>query len=613
MMDYVLLSIVALSICWTGVTGQGVQAWNDPVFVEQECRRSGCQYPDLCYIPHPTNCFKFIMCQGLETGQVMAQAMSCGFGTMWKAGTDPACDRHDLVECMSDLCRDPAVTAYAHEDDNCRTFWKCQNGKSEPSCCNKYHAFNSVTGKCVPDIKCDTSCPLVNDATCKGPNAQYANVDDGNCRTFWDCENGHPHPVCCPRGQGFDVFKATCVLDPNCLQDCPKDYSASCAVVGTLSYDLVDKNCRTYMKCNSMGQADPYCCLPGLMYNAGIKQCVDAVGKDCVNAECPRGFLEGQLCQFEEVPNDPRYYTIPKSPLGPLVMLCSTGTVFNQTQCMCAQHYQKCRLEAVPGKPNRYKNLDSYGGFEMPCPVGTVFNPAQCNCFPDPNVKPANPRLGCSLDIDAHLPDLKNYGTAVAALLMIGEYGQGETGVGNMSAYWDGGAGLNIPFYGSQSFRKMYLETRFNPTAASRNKQVLLSSCQYLEGVPSLELTLSQFHGSGGILTLLAKNSDVNFAGVVEVEFPYLFNQDYILRVIFDGSNMGVFLDNQDPNLSNSEVQPFKGEIQVHRSGLRFTHCRYETDVSGFIGYVKEIKFTRCLTREMNEALNDILSLSPAP
>lgn len=68
--------------------------------------------------------------------------------------------------------------------------------------------------------------------------------------------------------------------------------------------------------------------------------------------------------------------------------------------------------------------------------------------------------LGCRVDIDAHLPDLKNYGSAVAAILMIGSYGHGEKGVGNMSAYWHGGLGLNIPFYGTQAFWKMYLEVR---------------------------------------------------------------------------------------------------------------------------------------------------------
>ena len=65
---------------------------------------------------------------------------------------------------------------------------------------------------------------------------------------------------------------------------------------------------------------------------------------------------------------------------------------------------------------------------------------------------------GCSLAIHVVPPSLRNQGTALAALLMIGDYGQGERGVGNMSAFWDGGDGLNIPYYGSQTLSKFYLE-----------------------------------------------------------------------------------------------------------------------------------------------------------
>ena len=62
-------------------------------------------------------------------------------------------------------------------------------------------------------------------ATCGAPGVRLANFADGNCRTHWDCENGHPHPVCCPDGQGFDVFISQCVPDLNCIHGCPKEYS----------------------------------------------------------------------------------------------------------------------------------------------------------------------------------------------------------------------------------------------------------------------------------------------------------------------------------------------------------------------------------------------------
>ena len=60
--------------------------------------------------------------------------------------------------------------------------------------------------------------------------------------------------------------------------------------------------------------------------------------------------------------------------------------------------------------------------------------------------------------IHAKLPDLKNHGKITATLLMIGEYGQGETGVGQMANVWDGTTGINIPYFGTQAPYKFHLQ-----------------------------------------------------------------------------------------------------------------------------------------------------------
>ena len=64
----------------------------------------------------------------------------------------------------------------------------------------------------------------------------------------------------------------------------------------------------------------------------------------------------------------------------------------------------------------------------------------------------------CSLSIHAKLPDLKNHGKVTATLLMIGEYGQGETGRGKMPKEWDGTTGINIPYFGTQAPYQLYLQ-----------------------------------------------------------------------------------------------------------------------------------------------------------
>ncbi|WAQ94012.1 hypothetical protein MAR_006483 [Mya arenaria] len=94
----------------------------------KECMKSGCQTPSLCYLPHPTSCFKFIMCKPGEKGEMYVETMPCGFGTMWQhqeQGRDPVCDRYDLVACPNESCSIAGTTSYDLEDENCRTYMKC--------------------------------------------------------------------------------------------------------------------------------------------------------------------------------------------------------------------------------------------------------------------------------------------------------------------------------------------------------------------------------------------------------------------------------------------------------------------------------------------------------
>ena len=41
------------------------------------------------------------------------------------------------------------------------------------------------------------------------------------------------------------------------------------------------------------GQANPFCCLPGLMYDVTQRRCITGSGKKCVNEKCPFGYFEG--------------------------------------------------------------------------------------------------------------------------------------------------------------------------------------------------------------------------------------------------------------------------------------------------------------------------------
>jgi hypothetical protein len=58
---------------------------------------------------------------------------------------------------------------------------------------------------------------------CVGKGNQTEFFDDGNCVTFWDCEDFTPHPVCCPEGQGYDAVRG-CINNPLCKDICPDQY-----------------------------------------------------------------------------------------------------------------------------------------------------------------------------------------------------------------------------------------------------------------------------------------------------------------------------------------------------------------------------------------------------
>ena len=68
-------------------------------FLFAACFNTKCHTGDLCYIPHPLECNKFIMCQTNDVGDLYSQVMPCAFGTFWNTGVEDACERSHKVNC----------------------------------------------------------------------------------------------------------------------------------------------------------------------------------------------------------------------------------------------------------------------------------------------------------------------------------------------------------------------------------------------------------------------------------------------------------------------------------------------------------------------------------
>lgn len=64
------------------------------------------------------------------------------------------------------------------------------------------------------------------------------------------------------------------------------------------SYALADGNCRTYMKCNTQGYDEAYCCRQEHFYDAASGQCLRILDQsDPCNIEtCPSNYKEGEKC-----------------------------------------------------------------------------------------------------------------------------------------------------------------------------------------------------------------------------------------------------------------------------------------------------------------------------
>ncbi|XP_069111170.1 uncharacterized protein [Argopecten irradians] len=179
------------------------------------CKRCN---PDItvrnsCFLKHPRDCRKYIHCF-IQNDKWTAFIMRCSFGTFW-SDEDNTCQFSHMVDCHTDLCRNPSLTSYdSGLNENCRAFWSCERGHSVPLCCEKYHSYRH--GQCVEDSNCTTACPepCQNTDTTAYPN-------ELNCRSFYECHDKKSKSMCCADGQSY--MNGTCVDDSLCTVPCPVD------------------------------------------------------------------------------------------------------------------------------------------------------------------------------------------------------------------------------------------------------------------------------------------------------------------------------------------------------------------------------------------------------
>ncbi|XP_045183810.2 protein PIF-like [Mercenaria mercenaria] len=112
------------------------------------------------YFEHPTDCEKFVQCHRNALGRLVAEEQQCSFPTYWKTEL-LTCVPVQEIMCANDKCAVLPDGSVRGGYRNCRGYWECQDGKSEPKCCPLGQKFDDDFG-CVEtkdeDDECKDTC-----------------------------------------------------------------------------------------------------------------------------------------------------------------------------------------------------------------------------------------------------------------------------------------------------------------------------------------------------------------------------------------------------------------------------------------------------------------------
>ncbi|KAL4222139.1 hypothetical protein ACF0H5_018179 [Mactra antiquata] len=532
-----------------GGMGGGMVGLPKPLNIEcsEKCKT------EVCYLAHPTDCRKFIVC---KQGAInyMGTEQFCAFGTFWGGfmrQQKVTCDLPSNVRCNIDYCRGRAYgETFDHPDQNCKTYWQCGETGPVPQCCFDGYRYDRRINQCVEDVEgtCRDICPIKVDACMRlGQATDF--FDDGNCKTYWDCEDRHPHPVCCPDGMGY-VRDQGCVAMPNCRDKCPRQYEPDMCLTAE-SYPLLDSHCRTFMKCNAVEGDERWCCPSKHVFNATTMRCE------------PDTTVGGPVCDD-----------------------------------ICPYEYnQMCPLK--PGDtPDTYLQMVHGIWQPMPCAPGTQFDIDKCNCAKKIKNAPDN---SCSMELDINFGDqnwIRGGSQKEVKINQLGTILPGPELQGRVTYRFDGNLFFRTPFFRSD-YSNLYMNIIYNTDDNARGRRVLLSNCMTIDlQRPSLELSLE----NGMIQLALVTDEMINNAsypfGIPAVaSVPYSPNSWNTFTAIYDGQELLVL--NEGAGVSYDDRQSLTGVVMVAAEGLDLGGCYITRDQGqGFVGSVAKLQFSKCLKRE---------------
>ncbi|XP_052799196.1 uncharacterized protein LOC128230787 isoform X2 [Mya arenaria] len=526
-----------------GLQGQDVADTALTRLCRNKCRT------ELCYLADETDCRRFIMCEEVAPGnQYTATVMQCAYGTFW-AGLQVertiSCDSPKNVNCSINYCQGRNEgEKFDLQDSNCKIYWECSSGVLTPSCCGELRKFDPKAKACVADLTCYDQCPIKKDVCLpNGPATEP--LDDANCRTYWNCGDKNPLPVCCESGMGYDPETAECKAN-GCTDICPPQYEKDICKKGVQKYDIQDNHCRTYMQCNAELGDERWCCPSGRKFDSGTEGCVPLEEADKCNDYCPPGYKEF------------------------------------------------CPLEPVPTNSSKYITVDGKIKTVMDCAPGSLFDIKTCTCAERVDV----PDNSCNMELDIVFDDGKMVRSGAQKKTQIIQYGQLENGtepVNNRLPFvLNGKANFEVPF-AQQQYDNVFISVYFKPANnANEGRQVLVSNCMNLDlGAPTLDLSLLNGNVQLQVVTIDgAGQSDV-------IQLPFQVNVWQEARVLYTNGTLQLGVQTNTGSGKGLAGMPLTGGVTVAGKGLEFCGCgqigNEEITENGFVGLLAELKFSKCV------------------
>ncbi|XP_046559690.1 uncharacterized protein LOC124268725 [Haliotis rubra] len=174
------------------------------------------KYYGVGYRYHPTDCEKYIQCYYNPNGNAIGVYRSCSFGYFWNQDS-LRCMESWRVSCPLERCKGSCGSSYKMSG-SCRSYWKCEEGKSVAKCCPRGLSFSPGDG-CLPNYTCNDLCPsayVSRDVCDKHPNWNNAttyNISFGNLG--W-------RSTSCPENTYFNLLECECT--EYCTETCAASY-----------------------------------------------------------------------------------------------------------------------------------------------------------------------------------------------------------------------------------------------------------------------------------------------------------------------------------------------------------------------------------------------------